>query len=298
MFKRILTIPAIVLAVSGLALAANTATITTTGSGNTASATQSGDLNIANIEQIANNSVATQIQIGLSNTADLDQKGGWPPGSTVVTESGYQQQVGNNNQATLWQLSDGGSGENNGLQFQEGTGNIVIAWQHTIHGYVEQTQLGTNNQARIYQVGFNNYAKQLQEGVDNWANIDEQAGGWTAQNKAVQEQGGYRNKSLIAQYGTGGNGDKTANGNEAYVTQYGEDNWAGEGYNNGGLFGIFQAGDYNYAAISQTGIGNHATITQNGDGNYASQIQNGIGHSSTISQTGYDNSATVVQNGP
>jgi len=293
-----------VFAMSGLALAANTATITTTGSGNTANATQSGDLNIATIEQVANNSSATQIQNGLSNTADLDQKGSWPAGSTVESETGYQEQVGSNNQATLWQLSDGGSGGNNGNQYQNGTGNTVIAWQHTISSTVDQDQLGSDNEAHAYQTGYAGYIRQYQEGVQNVAAVDEQgAGGWAAGNKAEQTQIGNWNKSEISQYGTGG--AKSAEGNEAYVAQYGHDNWAGEGLYNNALFGIYQEGNYNYASITQNDNVNKAEAYQYGDSNTIDITQNGgLGlfgaygdyvNQCSVTQTGNGNSGSVTQ---
>ncbi len=301
--KRIIFIIGLSLLIATFAFAQNKSTITTTGNDNTASATQTGS-NEASIEQIANNSTATQLQDGSGNKADLDQKGGWPAGSTVLNEIGYQEQTGNNNQATLWQLADGGSGGNNGNQYQEGNGNKVIAWQHTVNGVVDQDQIGNNNEAHAYQTGFNGYIKQNQNGTANIAAVDEQGGGgWVVGNKAEQTQTGNWNKSEISQYGTGG--AKSGQGNEAYITQIGHDNWAGEGLFNNSMWGIYQKGNYNVATVNQNDNVNKSQVFQSGDLNTSTVTQNGgtglFGdygmyiNQSTVTQTGNNNNCNVTQ---
>lgn len=274
-----------VLGLTGLALAGNTSTVDQTGNDNTATVTQDGDGNVASIEQASNDSDATQDQDGNNNNAVLEQVSGWPvPGTAVINETGSQTQDGTDNQAELMQWSNEGFGGNTGIQLQEGIANNAIAWQYSIDSDVSQTQDGTGNKARIYQVGFENSATQKQEGDDNWAAIDEQASSESeGGNTAYQGQFGSRNKSLIAQYGA--EGLKTAIGNLASVTQDGDDNWAGEGYNNGGLFGIFQAGDYNEAEITQDGDENEASIYQYGNLNDASIDQDGNSNVATVTQT-------------
>lgn len=301
--KKLFAIFVSVMFLAGFAFAQNTSTVDQTGDGNDADVTQTGS-NTASIEQIANNSTATQIQDGTGNVADLDQKGGWPAGSTVVNETGYQEQIGSNNTATLWQLADGGSGGNTGNQYQEGSNNLVVAWQHTVDSDVDQDQIGNGNEAHSYQVGFNGYIKQYQNGTDNVAAVDEQAGGgWVVGNIAEQSQTGNWNKSEISQYGTGG--AKNAQGNKAYITQNGSDNWAGEGLYSNGLFGIYQEGNYNEAEVTQNDNVNKSEVFQYGDGNMVDVNQTGgtglfgdygdYVNKSTVTQTGDNNNSTVNQ---
>ncbi|HPG40734.1 MAG TPA: hypothetical protein PLP19_16810 [bacterium] len=296
------------LAMAGFVFAAsNSATISTTGSGNTASASQTGSSNAATIEQIANTSTATQIQDGSGNVADLDQKGGWPAGSTVVGETGAQEQHGNNNQATLWQLADGGNGGNTGTQYQEGNTNKVTAWQHTVSSTVDQDQIGNSNEANSYQTGFNGYVRQVQDGTANIAVVDEQGGGgWVVGNTAIETQTGRWNTATIVQYGTGG--AKNAQGNYAEVTQTGDDNKTGKGLFSNHDFGIYQAGNYNTASVTQNLNVNKSDVDQLGDSNTASVVQNGgtglfgdygdFVNKATVMQNGTGNNATVNQTYP
>lgn len=301
--KKIFAIVLAIFILTGFVLAQNTSTITSTGNDNQASATQCGS-NEAAIEQIANNSTATQIQNGDGNKADLDQKGGWPAGSTVINETGYQEQLGNNNQATLWQLADGGNGGNNANQLQQGDNNKAITWQHTVNAIADQDQIGNGNEAHIYQTGFNGFVKQEQIGTGNIAAVDEQGGGgWVSGNKAEQIQTGNWNKSEISQYGTGG--AKSAQGNEAYVTQNGHDNWAGEGLYSTHLWGIYQEGNDNTATVTQNLNVNKSQVLQVGNNNLATVSQDGgVGlfgdyggfvNQSLVNQTGNTNNATVTQ---
>jgi len=302
--KKLIFLFAMMFAV-GMAMAqSNDASISTTGDDNIASITQAGLSNLATIEQIADNSSAIQIQNGESNVADLDQKGGWPSDSKVDGETGYQNQQGNNNHATLWQLADEGNGGNDGNQFQDGSNNIAVAWQHTVNATVDQDQVGTNNEAMAFQNGFNGYIKQEQNGIQNIATVDEQGGGgWDNGNSAIQIQQGNWNKAQISQYGTGG--AKSAQGNSASITQTGDDNWAGEGLYSNGLFGIYQEGNYNNATVEQNQNVNKSEVFQYGDDNIATVVQNGgtglfgdygdFVNKSLINQNGNGNTANVTQ---
>jgi hypothetical protein len=293
----------LVLLMCGYSFGQNISTVSTSGDDNTADVTQTGQ-NTSNILQITNSSDADVIQDGVGNVVDLDQKGSWPAGSKSLDELAYIQQLGNNNQAQLWQLADQNTGSNEGNQYQDGNNNKLIAMQHTINANLDQDQIGNNNEAHSYQVGLNGYVKQYQEGIQNIAAVDEQGGGgWVVGNSATQIQDGNWNKSQISQYGDGGL--KSAQGNTANISQYGSDNWAGEGLFNNGLFGIYQEGDYNTANVTQNDNVNWSKVLQYGDGNIVNVTQNGgtglfntygdYVNKSTITQTGDNNNSTVSQ---
>ena len=293
----------VMILITGLIYAQNTSNISSTGDDNIANVSQTGQ-NISDILQLSNNSTGTVVQNGQNNKSDLDQKGGWPAGSKSLDEYAYIEQIGSGNQAQLWQLADENTGSNIGNQNQNGDDNMAVAWQHTVNADLDQDQIGSDNEARSYQTGFNGYVKQSQNGIQNIAAVDEQGGGgWVNGNSAVQIQEGNWNKSEISQYGTGG--AKSAQGNIANVSQYGSDNWAGEGLYSNGLFGIYQAGNYNIANVTQNDNVNWSEVLQFGDGNNVSVTQNGgtglfnsygsYVNQSSVTQVGNDNNVVVNQ---
>ena len=126
--------------------------------------------------------------------------------------------------------------------------------------------------------------------------MDEQTGGWTSGNTAIQEQTGRWNNSLIEQYDINGTDNPGANGNTAEIYQNGDDNWAGDGYGGATEYGIRQWGDDNTASVTQNDVANKSQILQVGVGNAADVTQGGgtglFGAFGT-----YWNVSDVVQNG-
>jgi len=293
MFKRILAI-AIVLSLSGLAFAANTATITTTGIGNTANVTQSGDLNIATIEQIADISTASQEQTGYRNEAGIRQGTASNP---TISETATQIQIGEDNHAIIEQPKEDIATSCIGYQFQEGSNNSVTAkWWYSSNSTTIQVQKGTYNVAVASQVGNDGYIYQEQEGMYNFALITQGGSLLTGVNTAKQHQIGEYNTTAILQFLTL---EKLVEFNQAYVAQDGSYNWAGE---EGDVYGIRQEGNYNCASVNQNQDWNRSEVLQHGDSNTVDVTQNGAAGTAgdyvnllTLTQTGNNNVSTVTQ---
>lgn len=275
----------------------NTSTITTEGDGNTATATQIGSTNNAVIDQTANTSTATQYQLGSNNKATITQYGQWPAGP-VVNQVAIQTQTGSGHEAQIRQITDSGNGNSTSEQLQDGAGHYAKAWQFSWNSEITQTQYDENNWAEAYQKGFNNTIEQIQDGKGNVAAVDEQTGwGSVYGNFAGQYQTGRWNHSLIGQNG----GD----GNNATVTQIGDDNWAGFGLSGGGQWGIYQSGSGNIADVNQNLNVNKSEVFQYGNGNTVNLTQNGgtglfntygdYVNKSIVTQNGNENTGTVTQ---
>lgn len=292
MCKKILAI-AIVLSLSGLAFAANTATITTTGNGNTANVTQSGDLNIATIEQIADTSTASQEQTGYRNEAGIRQGTALNP---TISETATQIQIGEDNHAIIEQPKEDIAASCIGYQFQEGSNNSVTAsWWYSSNSTTIQVQKGTYNVAEAYQMGNNGDIYQEQDGMYNFALITQGGSLLTGGNTAEQHQIGEYNTTAILQ---GLTLEKLVEFNQAYVGQNGSYNWAGEGLD----YGIRQEGNYNYASVNQNQDWNRSEVLQHGDSNTVDVTQNGAAGMAgdyvnllTLTQTGNNNVSTVTQ---
>jgi len=322
MCKRILTIIAVVLAVSGLALAGNIADITQTGSSNaakinqnmdkhTASITQTGNENDALIEQICTGSYpggqATITQTGNKNYGEiLDYGGDQSSHKGIITQEGdenYASQLytsgksWNGNKGTILQYGNKNKSYQTFGYIGTDYSSQLKAEQHGDENYAEQKSARNGNFGNIYQEGNLNQARQ-------------DLGGRT--NEACTTQLGDENKAEIVQTGNSNGHDCSAcdicmdceglcnqyqqgNLNEAYAYVTGDENntcQCQKGNSNYAYIEIL--GDLNTAQQCQVNDLNHAEIYQTGNSNVACQCQNG-GDSSVITQTGGSNSACVNQ---
>jgi len=301
MCKRILTIAAIVLAVSGLALA-NTADVTQDGTDNAATVTQTGTNNGAAVNQYGKNLADIQ-QTGSTNTAQIDQGASGSPVTNFHLPAypsdwwmgAYIVQSGNGNLATMNQKNsstyshikqdgDGNKGTQDlGASISQANGT------YSPHRGVQIDQVGNNNEAyqttqshfgcygiqdmQIEQTGNSNYAKQdsvggmastmeiFQEGDDN-SSTQYQNGRWSTAH--VDILGSNNTTDQYQQYTSYGNSGQ----NEAYIDIVGSDNTANQ---------------------SQTGEENNADIDISGNNNTACQTQDGSNNTAVIQQTGDNN---------
>jgi hypothetical protein len=283
------------------------AVTTILGDDNYTSQQQSGTTsNNASIDQTANSSSAEQTQTGSYNQATITQLGQWPAGA-VIHETAIQIQTGDEHDAEISQITDSGNGGSSTTQTQTGYNQFAFAGQYSWNSTIIQTQNGSSrNWAEAYQAGNNNYVRQIQNGEGNRARVDEQTGGWTQGNTAIQEQTGRWNNALIEQYDV--NGAKSwpgGNGNTAEIYQTGDDNWAGDGYGAATEYGIRQWGDDNTAIVTQNDVANKSQVLQVGIGNDVNVSQGGgtglfgafgtYWNVSNVDQTGNYNNATVTQ---
>lgn len=283
----------------------NVASVSSTGNDNTAGITQTGTFNDADIDQTANNSDAAQTQTGNYNQATITQLGQYPPGA-VTDETAIQIQTGDDHEAVISQITDSEHGGSSTQQTQSGTNQYAFAGQYSWNSEIIQTQSGPSiNWAEAYQTGNNNYIRQIQDGEGNRARVDEQTGGWTQGNTAIQEQTGNWNNALIEQYDVNGSKSPGGNGNSAEIYQTGYDNWAGDGYGDATEYGIRQWGDDNTAIVTQNDVANKSQVLQVGVGNTANVTQGGgtglygafgtYWNVSDVVQNGNGNAATVAQ---
>lgn len=285
----------------------HSAVITILGDDNYTSQVQSGTTsNHASIDQTANSSSAEQTQTGSYNQATITQLGQWPAGA-VVNETAIQTQSGDAHEAAISQITDSGHGGSSTTQTQSGYNQFAFAGQYSWNSIIIQTQSGpSRNWAEAYQAGNNNYVRQIQDGEGNRARVDEQTGGWTQGNTAIQVQTGRWNNALIEQYDV--NGAKSwpgGNGNTAEIYQTGDDNWAGDGYGVATEYGIRQWGDDNTAIVTQNDVANKSQVLQVGIGNTVNVTQGGgtglfgafgtYWNVSDVVQNGNYNAATVTQ---
>ena len=281
----------------------NIAEIFQEGTGNIASQVQEGIGNEAYITQIGNDNYAGNFDwagqwqsggdgwtgIGNYNYSEIWQEGNanraaqttvGDDNATVGDDNeAYITQIGNNNDAGFWGISElwGGTdamfnagqrqfgNDNIASIYQEGSYNRALQRQNTFEtpgdentAYIEQhgtnsgnspwgfdvvgagqKQFGNNNYASIYQNGWENYAYSIQTG--NW-------------NTVFQSQTGEYNYGIATQTGDGNSisQDQDGNYNRSIATQTGDGNWISQS----------QAGNWNYSIVTQTGNGNAATVTQ------------------------------------
>jgi len=244
MCKRVLTIAAILFVISGLAVAANTATITQVGSDNqaditqqdennshTATITQNGNENQATIDQTADawgaGANATITQTGNLNYAESLVRNGYHAYvDAVITQTGNENiAIQNFTPGTAWNSTDG-------TILQDGFSNEAYqTW-----GYI-----GTDYSSKLdaTQIGDDNYAEQKSGRNGNDGDVYQEGD----LNYAYQDLGGRTNI--------------------ADTSQIGDQNWAE----------IHQLGNSNVATQSQTGDLHSSIITQTGNGNTANVVQ-------------------------
>lgn len=243
------------------------------GSGNTSSALQSADARngvmtvyqkgVDNESSIEQASVRQQSAHTIRPTASVDQRG--DENDAVITQGtavvvtrvqATIEQVGNNNDGSIFQSVQAGSASQTGpfaSIFQGGDDNIAVTTQYATGGI--GAGLGSYNSSTTVQRG---------NGSD-----------------ALVTQAGGRNTSGVTQDVDGG-----GTGHEATVTQFGS---AHDSIVN-------QAGSDHTALVSQTGLGHFSDVSQAGIGHMATVTQAGLGHISNVNQAGIGQSATVTQN--
>jgi len=252
---------AIVLLLSGAALAESTGDIT-----------QKGNDNEAAIEQRLRWNEALIQQVGDSNQADVLQRG-------------------LDHEATIGQYGD----ENQTAMLQLGCESIAISFQYGTGNEVDVTQFGAwyrySFPLNPYGAAYFNIALITQTGTDNKAKVVQMHG----LNEMEISQDGSGNEVSATQIQWA----RDLGYNTLYVTQsgeFGEDNvvtsWQ-VGADNAAE--VLQEGDRNEAAILMSGTYQYVSIDQKGAENFASVSQRGSYNTSIVTQLGNGNIVRINQ---
>lgn len=229
-----------------------------------------GNDNRATVQQYSNSNLSIVHQAGRNEQPYAS--GGYGPNFIG------QFQYSNNNTATVNQLS--GSDEASSAINQSGNGNAAT---------VTQTQVGNSNARYTTRLGA------LENVYPD--SIADQAG---FRNRIEVSQDGDRSRSAVYQgytiTGSARDGLSAVNGQFDQST---EDNYARVTQTDGAVDSVsevVQAGDRNYATVSQSVYGVKSQLRQQGDANTAEVYQQIIaGALSTVSQIGNANYAFVSQ---
>ena len=253
MYKRILFMAAVVLAISGLALAGNTATLIQTGPDNVGVINQTGDLNQATLAQHASifhprGHYGEIDQVGLSNWADVYQH-------EHNKHSADVDQLGNENRAQIVSLRN----SETATIYQEGNLNDAYSRLHA----VSATTL-------IEQIGNENIAQQ-----------DIGIGPMVKDSSFTAIQHGSSNQAYQNMYGTAWGPWPDVN-NHGTIEQYGDGNY---GFQEIGAGTLATSPDNNTATLVQTGNSNWSSQSQWGSGHSSTVTQTGDGNTSTVTQS-------------
>jgi len=285
-----------VIFMTGMVVAQNTATTNQEGNNNTGTQVQTGDDNNATIHQgdfkgtgtgmdVQNNGVAVQTQTGDENTALIQQRSGsWGTGNTST-----QTQVGEKNTASMTFFN----GQNLSTQVQVGDENWSYGQISQSNNIITTTQTGDRNwakarllnsdesEAMIQQVGSDNKGEVYAKGVNNNAQIRQNGN----MHDAYQMQNGMNNKAVS-------NTGLFFNAEETSTEQY------QEGDGNLSRFEM-QKGNRNYAKSDQDGDNNHVFYRVRGNDNSAEFMQESYspGNVASAVTNGDDNVIEVEQLG-
>lgn len=251
---------------------------------NTATVSSEGDRNRVEVNQSGNNISADVSQTGDDNTAGLLQSG------TGLVEADVDQS-GNTNQADVHQHASSGHtftlirviGDDNTTNVEQGANSTS-----------SQEQTGNYNTADVAQGGSGSQlseAQQTQSGHHNRAAIDQD---WAPKGHAArQEQSGSHNESYITQR----QGYNTAR-NDALVHQLGNDNYAEVEQTFGGVQSATGPEDMiNKVVLEQMDDDNRAWIRQVGDKNQVNLHQRDNSYAD-IDQQGLNNVIQGVNGDP
>jgi hypothetical protein len=218
-----------------------------------------GNQNSANVTHQNSGNDARILQVGSDNYAVVNANAGY------FTD---QDQIGNENVATVETFDKGGGGDIRVTQFQRGNKNNA-----NIDGFGKQTafqkQVGNRNDADI--IGRSARAqenRQKQLGDDNRAYLA--FDGNAKEGFARQLQDGNRNRSALRDYRSNSGSDNTT----AVTKQFGNENVTVSEM--GGHVGLT-------LRVTQDGISNEVSSTFTMDGSTQRVTQKGNNHSTTIS---------------
>lgn len=249
--------------------------------GNIAHVTQTGDLNKADVDQV-NNGYAGQameadvISTGNKNFAKIDQnlEG---QGDAIIT------QIGHRNSADIFQNGNFGAaspldGTKDAFARQEGSDNVITM--------------------KIYGVDATGYAWQLGDRNTIIQEIGQGVGDKDQFSNLLAKQQGNDNKAFQTITGNGWAGGITTQWNTAWISQFGNDNYAKQEMLQNGADASSPTNDYEW--VEQYGNNNYSLQTQAGQVNLSSVSQGknlpSNFNNSVTTQTGNFNTVYVVQN--